>query len=211
MDPKKTPDDSIVNDIFWLNDPSILFKKHNYYRIIPSKQMGWVETLNTLSRFFIYLLIFYLIFTTNRKYLFIPIIGLIIIVLIYQTRKPERETDINKGKETFSESHYSEDLYIPQKTKDNPFGNIMLTDYENNDIYYHNNMDKFSETDNDIYTQRQFFTMPSTTIPNDQTTFAKWLYRLPETCKENQKNCLKYEDVRYKKHNPAIDTPNCSI
>ena len=32
---------------------------------------------------------------------------------------------------------------------------------------------------------RQFYTNPSTTIPNDQEAFAKWLYYNPEkTCKE---------------------------
>ena len=33
--------------------------------------------------------------------------------------------------------------------------------------------------------QRQFVTQPSTTVPNDQGTFADWLYRIPgKTCKE---------------------------
>ena len=33
--------------------------------------------------------------------------------------------------------------------------------------------------------QRQFITMPSTTVPNDQGAFADWLYRIPgKTCKE---------------------------
>ena len=46
--------------------------------------------------------------------------------------------------------------------------------------------------------QRQFYTMPSTTVPNDQKSFAEWLYKTPETCKENSL-CLKYEDNRYNK------------
>jgi hypothetical protein len=53
--------------------------------------------------------------------------------------------------------------------------------------------------------QRQFYTTPVTTIPNDQTGFARWLYKLPETCKENQSNCLKYEDIRFNRFNPNID------
>jgi hypothetical protein len=33
--------------------------------------------------------------------------------------------------------------------------------------------------------QRQFITQPSTTVPNDQGSFANWLYRIPgKTCKE---------------------------
>jgi hypothetical protein len=33
--------------------------------------------------------------------------------------------------------------------------------------------------------QRQFYTMPSTTIPNDRKSFQEWLYKIPgKTCKE---------------------------
>ena len=33
--------------------------------------------------------------------------------------------------------------------------------------------------------QRQFVTQPSTTVPNDQGSFADWLYKIPgKTCKE---------------------------
>ena len=41
---------------------------------------------------------------------------------------------------------------------------------------------------NDIYnnrnSQRQYYTMPNTQIPNDQTSFARWLYATPPSCKE---------------------------
>ena len=36
--------------------------------------------------------------------------------------------------------------------------------------------------------QRQFYTTPVTTIPNDQGSFADWLYKTPPTCKENNGN-----------------------
>jgi hypothetical protein len=33
--------------------------------------------------------------------------------------------------------------------------------------------------------QRQFITMPSTSIPNDQASYQNWLYKIPgKTCKE---------------------------
>ena len=40
--------------------------------------------------------------------------------------------------------------------------------------------------------QRQFITQPSTTVPNDQGSFADWLYRIPgKTCKEGGREaCL---------------------
>ena len=33
--------------------------------------------------------------------------------------------------------------------------------------------------------QREFYTMPSTSIPNDQGSYQDWLYKIPgKTCKE---------------------------
>lgn len=60
----------------------------------------------------------------------------------------------------------------------------------------------------DVYgkkqSQRQFITQPSTTIPNDQGSFADWLYRIPgKTCKEGGRNaCLKMMDTG---HIPWMD------
>ena len=39
--------------------------------------------------------------------------------------------------------------------------------------------------------QRQYYTTPNTQIPNDQTSFAKWCYGTPATCKEgNNLQCF---------------------
>ena len=44
--------------------------------------------------------------------------------------------------------------------------------------------------------QRQFVTQPSTTVPNDQGSFANWLYKIPgKTCKEGGRQaCLSGSD-----------------
>ncbi len=44
--------------------------------------------------------------------------------------------------------------------------------------------------------QRQFITQPSTTVPNDQGSFADWLYKIPgKTCKEGGRDaCLSGSD-----------------
>jgi len=48
-----------------------------------------------------------------------------------------------------------------------------------------------------FHSQRQFYTMPSTTIPNSQDEYAKWLYGNALSCKDNQRYCLRYEDPRF--------------
>lgn len=110
-------------------------------------------------------------------------------------------------------------------TIENPFMNVTMGDYLNVDPETHNIIDRpeacntsdpeikkssdeffnnnlFKDV-NDVFgklnSQRQFYTMPSTTIPNKQDEFARWLYLNPKTCKEDQDFCTPYEDLRGKR------------
>jgi hypothetical protein len=89
-------------------------------------------------------------------------------------------------------------------TSRNPFMNILLDDIKYNPSrpeaspvnhpavsqtmddffriqWFSDPTDVFGKTQN----QRQFITQPSTTVPNDQGSFANWLYKIPgKTCKE---------------------------
>jgi hypothetical protein len=93
-------------------------------------------------------------------------------------------------------------------TKNNPFMNAMNYDsryrqpactpigdeviQENIDDFFNDNLFKdVSDIYNKRASQRQFFTMPYTTYPNDGGNFAKWLYGRPRTCKEgNGAQCV---------------------
>jgi hypothetical protein len=163
-----------------------------------------------------------MLFTKNTNYLYIPIISIILLLLIYYIQKSDKKSE---QFDKICRNNKCDDVTKCVKpTKDNPLMNVLLTDYQNDpnraeacintdktimknidDNFYFN---VFKDTD-DLYqkgySQRQFYTTPSTTIPNDQGSFAHWLYKMPETCKENQTNCLKYEDIRYVRYNPDID------
>ena len=89
-------------------------------------------------------------------------------------------------------------------TKENPFMNPRISDFntknDTNDVclsYNNKGIQKNIEAhfNEDLYqdvtdifgknnSQRQFFTVPGRTIPNDQGGFARWLYGTPPTCKE---------------------------
>ena len=43
--------------------------------------------------------------------------------------------------------------------------------------------------------QRQFYTMPNTAVPNNQKEFSEWLYLLPSNCKESGEACLRYDPL----------------
>lgn len=111
-----------------------------------------------------------------------------------------------------------------EPTIDNPFMNVTMKDYMNldkngkiidrppacdpndkdikemMDESFNNNLYRdVSDVFGKMSSQRNYYTMPWTTIPNNQNEFAKWLYLNPKTCKEDQDNCLLYEDIRNKR------------
>jgi Family of unknown function (DUF5762) len=69
--------------VFWLDDLRVLFKNGNYFRFIPTTDMSRVEQLNALSRFCIYLFLIFLAFGRADEWLYIPIVGLIFIIILY--------------------------------------------------------------------------------------------------------------------------------
>ena len=81
------------------------------------------------------------------------------------------------GKIGWMKKHLSKMQTLENKTTifniDTKFNNDLYRDA--NDIFGKNN------------SQRQFYTVPGGSIPNDQEAFTKWLYQTPPTCKEGNK------------------------
>ena len=102
-----------------------------------------------------------------------------------------------------------------EPTENNPFMNPTNNDFGQEDIpkacnveddEIHNkainflNKDLYRNTQDlfDLHnSQRQFYAVPNRRIVPNTVNFAKLLYDSPQTCKENQTNCLKYEDLRF--------------
>ncbi len=102
-------------------------------------------------------------------------------------------------------------------TIDNPFMNPPVTDFNKENIPAACNADdedikesqeRYFNTDlyrdvNDLFdtknSQRVWYTVPASSIPNDQESFANWLYKTDDVCKSNQGTCLRYEDLRFKR------------
>lgn len=98
-------------------------------------------------------------------------------------------------------------------SKDNPYMNSLVSEYNSEHPIACNSddaeiNDKIKELYNeDIFrnledlwdiknSQRQFYTVNDI---GDQPKFANYLYKTDKTCKEDQKGCLKYEDLRFKR------------
>ena len=72
-----------INDPFWINDPSILFKK---LELVPRKDMTNSERLNALTRL-LFLITLGLYIMNNEHYLTVLIIGLFLIFILQNKEK----------------------------------------------------------------------------------------------------------------------------
>mgnify|MGYP000901309934 FL=1 len=192
----------------WTTDISILYEKKYIFEVIPNKQFDFNRKLNSLLRLSIYFsIIMYVMDRSNTNMYYIPFA---VAVLTYILSHKYKETFVNKVETDLMNGVDEEDL-IPKlsgtckfPTKNNPFMNPGILDYGTSNFSepacdsYNNkgiqreieknfNEDLYRDV-NDIFgknnSQRQFFSVPSRSVPNDQESFAKWLYATPPSCKE---------------------------
>ena len=186
-----------MEEVFWFNDLTILYK--NCYIYFPSPKYSLITNLNAIMRFFIlYSILCFLIYL--KIDVFKPLILVIIISLIlYYFRDYIKEPFIN------NENQETIKIENRTSTKNNPMMNISVNDYNskknividknitNEEINKNLNQDLFNDI-GDVSSknmfERNFYTTPINTIPNDQTDFAKWLYDKGPTCKEKTTECI---------------------
>ena len=194
-------------DPFWKDNINILFDKHRLVEFVPTKDMSTNEKLNATTRFLVYLgVLLSLVYKTSSP-VYIPMIGGVIIYLIYE-HYPHLVEQVGGAKKSEAKTQ--------APTPHNPFMNILNTDYVSNPTrppaadVESAEVKKEIETNfskglfknvNDIWdknnSQRQFYTNPSTTIPNDRDSFMNWCYNSPTTCKEgNLTRCLRYDELK---------------
>lgn len=177
---------------FWYNNLNDLIKKDNLSKLIPNKNFTYDENLNSIVRLSIVLTFFLVLFTNDINYIVVILSALIITYFIHEYR------------ENFIIENLEEPNSIVNPTIDNPFMNISPDEYIHNpnrkipeDLlinkklqneiersFDHNLYKDASDIFNRNNSQRQFYTVPVTTIPNKQKKFAEWLYKTPPTCKE---------------------------
>jgi hypothetical protein len=69
--------------VFWMNDITVLFRDKGYIKFVPTSEMTRVEQLNAFSRFFLYLILILVLFDKTDEFIYVPIIGLIMVVVLY--------------------------------------------------------------------------------------------------------------------------------
>ena len=203
---------------FWLNKPEILYENSNFLDFWPSNSSGVISNLNAIFRLTIYISLALITYTKNFGYILIAVLGAGITLFLYSSNDlkdqefDEFTLEVNKPKN------------CTKPTLGNPFMNVTFLDNLENperpeacdvndpavkeDIdnkFYNNLFRDTSDLFGKLNSQRQFYTMPSTTVPNDRESFQNWLYKTGATCKESSDECLRYEDVRYKR--PVFPNP----
>ena len=169
---------------------------------LPLINMTFKDKLLAIVNLIIFLsLIFSLIF---RNIIFI-LMGIILLIFIFYIYLFDEQNKIDTN-ETLSNRNlgFYDNKICVKPSHDNPFMNPSIIDYTNNNnnikacpfnkeeintninTYFKENV--FKDI-NDIYernfSERQFYTVPSTTIPNDRKSYQEWLYYRDKTCKEN--------------------------
>jgi hypothetical protein len=132
-----------MNEAFFFNDPSVLLRN-------PTKtEDSYSGKINGIARIVIVLSLFGYIVTFSLKYILIGLITLIVLIILYNSRKNGVESMSNMKKikredlesmksmkgevkldDTSFKSLMKREFY--PITPRNPYGNVLLTDYEDN-------------------------------------------------------------------------------
>lgn len=178
---------------------SNLYEKDYLLEFIPSAHLSIERKVNAIVRFSFYLSIVLMIARNDYRYSYIFIATIAISYFFYNNNVENFKGD-NSESAPNSVKPVDETLNVEcdKPTSDNPFMNPLLTDKPdtkkkacnytkeiNADIDTILNEKLYKDMDtvyNSDYSQRQFYSMPNTQIPNDQGTFAKWLYSTPVAC-----------------------------
>lgn len=194
----------------WYEDVvHFLLNPDSMTRFIPDSNHTLVENLNACMRFAIYLTILLLIIKRDQHMLAIMIVVGVITSMVYLYDKSQ----LASKQELFDKLGLEKDKRSKEvcmrPSPENPFMNVAITDYTDfpnrpracditrkstkrqvadmfNNGLYRDVDDIFNKKASD----RQFYTMPNTMIPNNQQAFAEWCFKTGKTCKEDGVKCM---------------------
>lgn len=202
--------------VIWYKNPGAFLTDANITHFIPTKDDPLPEQLNAVMRFAIYFTIVVMILRRDINLLFVVfVVGAATYVI-----NESNVHDESKKKSTMEHLDVTQEKngeVCMKPTPDNPFMNVTPNQYRDfpnrppackmtneqvrrkaEEYHNHNLYMDVGDVYGRVNASRQFYTMPSTTIPNDQTAFAEWLYKTGPTCKEgNGFQCLRQVEPRY--------------
>jgi hypothetical protein len=195
----------------WFKDMKNFINEKNVDKFFPAPSMNLTEKLNSIMRLAVYFGLILLVINRDVNVLFVPLVTGAFTWFLYRSeqRKMKNEEYFLSKMNLYKDPRTSQLCYKP--TPNNPFMNILMTDYTQQPNrpqacnvskgHIKKMAQKYFERDlyrdvSDIYqknaSDRNFYTTPSTTIPNAQDDFLKFAYPIGKTCKEgNGDACVK--------------------
>jgi hypothetical protein len=203
----------------WINEPTILFHKDHILELWPFDNLSHTQKINAITRMIIILAIIGLIVTNSYYIVVVALIALLVILFLSKTKeeKSNVETFMNntyvnpETKKVALKSDYE------KGTKKNPFGNVLLTDINDNpekkpappsfikevgqDIKH--NIEQMILENNPHMKDKQvnlwdefqgdranhtFYSTANTRVDNDQGAYAEFLYGNMPSSKESNVN-----------------------
>lgn len=193
------------SDPFWTTHIPILFARERLLEFWPSKQLSFHEQANASTRFLLYSGVLLSIANQSTSFFLFACI-LVTLIAIVILKKPMKKTHNNKSG-NFPEKQSMISKECTQPTDENPFGNVLMNEYQDNplrnpacdtneveaeinDKFFSDFVQDPFDVFNKKHSQRQFFSTANTSIPNNQDAFAQWLYgKSGPTCKEKALMC----------------------
>jgi len=186
---------------YWFNNITILFQNINEF--FPKKEFNRIQKVNAIARLSIYYSILICLLKLDSKYLSLSFC--LLLLSFYLGYTDTFETLVNKENNTPK---------CTEPTETNPFMNFTIADQIMNpnkpaacpvDSVRKDQIKKYrlsayldpKDLFGKIVTDRNFYTMPSTTLVNDQEGFTKYLYGDFGKCKSEGIDCLKHRDNRF--------------
>jgi hypothetical protein len=186
----------------WFDDPRGFVRDDRLALFIPWPNSSLAEKLNALMRFALYYAAFLFLFQRTYAVVYIPLVVALVTYLVFRADgRGEEEGLAPAPGHSRSEALTSSSCSKP--TLDNPFMNVLVSDYVDQperppacDIG-RSSVKRAAESNfasnlyrdvDDVFerrsSSRQFYTTPNTAIPNDQAGFAQWLYGNAQSGKE---------------------------
>lgn len=175
------------NQKIWYMDIEDFFSLENLSVFFPNKNQAKEEQLNSVFRFSLYLSVLFYLYNRNENVFVIPLLVGVYTIATYKIYKKSTKEDEFKNYAQFRETQRR------HPTIDNPYMNPNLITKESADVPARDVLSKETQKEiqhlfdlhavkdsKDLFqtnnANQRFYTVPSTTIPNRQDEFAKFLY-----------------------------------
>jgi hypothetical protein len=174
-------------------DPKDVFKTSDLLTFWPTATQSGDQRVSATTRFILYAVC--IVYLVNRDSRVFALGGIALAILYYMwttnmIKDGKLRSTIGDARQT---TIFRPDATLP--TIDNSMGNVLLSDYVDNPdrpaaAWYPSMRTQVQQTWSQIHpferlrdAERNFYPMPSTTIPNDQTGFAQAAYGKPFSAK----------------------------